>query len=74
MDTEEKNCWEFMGCSPEKKSLCSAYKNNMGKECWMIAGSASSNPDCIKIKKHVFECWDCPWYKKVKVIKQKKKN
>lgn len=65
MKQENLNCWDFMNCSEEDKCLCSAYKNNMGKECWLVAGSISSHPDCVKVRKQIFSCWECPWYKKV---------
>ncbi|MFC1638571.1 hypothetical protein ACFL2R_04050 [Patescibacteria group bacterium] len=65
MKTEKlKNCWDYMKCSQEEQDQCDAFKYNMGKECWMIAGSYNKKPSCIAVKNGE-DCIQCAWYKKI---------
>ncbi|MEW6075990.1 MAG: hypothetical protein AB1530_06820 [Candidatus Omnitrophota bacterium] len=55
-----QNCWEFWQCSKEVKQGCRAFKNDLGRYCWL---GDSFHP---KSPKDFTYCWDCPWYKKAK--------
>ncbi len=63
---EPQNCWEFWNCNIRVRKKCPAYINNLGKDCWMIAGSITKDPACPKLKHQFRNCWQCDWFKKLK--------
>jgi hypothetical protein len=65
VEKEAQNCWEFWNCDMEVRKKCPAFQNDMGKECWMVAGSFNKEPYCPKVKSKLKGCWECPWYKKL---------
>jgi hypothetical protein len=65
MMAESQNCWEFEKCDIEVRKKCPAYKNNSGRDCWMIAGSHNKSPYCPKLKNKITNCWECQWFKKI---------
>lgn len=56
-----KNCWEFMDCDPEIRSVCPAFTSNRGKDCCEAAKDY-----CLSHNKKIeFKyCPDCPWFQK----------
>lgn len=65
------NCWDFMKCTKDEQRNCTAFLYDMGKDCWMVAGSFNRKPSCIKAKKGL-SCIECPWFKKTQKILPKK--
>ena len=67
MDNKEpRNCWEFNNCPEESTKTCPAYRNKMGRICWLIA----SRIDLEGYKKPKGQNLDfctksCDWFKKV---------
>ncbi len=61
-----QNCWEYWKCPEEVRKDCAAFVNDMGRECFFVAGTIVKNPGCMKVKNNILDCWDCPWYKVVK--------
>lgn len=58
---EPQNCWEFWGCPEELKEECTAYRGNMGRQCWIVSGISKKN----KTNRRDLDCTNCEWYKKV---------
>ncbi|MHA2010162.1 MAG: hypothetical protein ACW980_22835 [Promethearchaeota archaeon] len=54
---ESQNCWKYWHCQKEIRSHCPAYATGSGKECFTVAGDY-----CLKVKKDVNDCWECPFY------------
>ena len=63
---EPRNCWEFKNCSLTVRMGCPAYKNKMGRECWLVAGNHSGEgcPDS-KEKGLPFCVKECPWFREL---------
>lgn len=58
------NCWEFMGCSDQKRLACPAFTQNGGHVCWLIAGTfcEGGKPQGRYLEK-IGSCLNCQWYR-----------
>ena len=50
-------CWNYWGCSEEKRKVCSAFNSGSKDECFIISKFLANG--CRDIE----DCYDCPWYK-----------
>jgi hypothetical protein len=55
-----QNCWEYMECPTKTREQCLSYKQDMGKDCWLI-WRANKGSVAGRIGDG---CFNCPWFNK----------
>lgn len=58
---EPQNCWGFWNCPEDMKKECTAYRSNMGRQCWLVCNMSKKNQT---IRRNL-ECTNCEWHKKI---------
>jgi hypothetical protein len=66
---EPGNCWEYWDCPKEIRENCPAYTTDSGKDCFNLAKDF-----CPKLKNDFDHCWECPWYMKLKALKEEEEK
>jgi len=59
------NCWDFYHCPPERRQTCSAFKQNAGRKCWLVAGTLCGGSIQSAYAMKIGGCQKCEFYMKV---------
>ncbi|MCX5906175.1 MAG: hypothetical protein NTY64_03050 [Deltaproteobacteria bacterium] len=62
--TGKKQCWEHMGCGPDRQKSCPAYPD-YGRLCWPIAGTKCSRGVTGIHAQTIGNCEKCDFFKLV---------
>lgn len=58
---DPQNCWDFWECPLDVRHKCPAFTLNAGDDCHNVAKDF-----CPRTKREFKNCWECPWYQKIK--------
>jgi len=58
-------CWEFHKCPQERRDSCSAYIQNAGRTCWLVAGTLCGGVVQSEYAKSIGGCRNCEFYLQV---------
>lgn len=57
-----RNCWEFMGCPPDRMKECIAYPD-FGSYCWLATGTyCQKHSKSGELSDKTEKCLSCPWF------------
>lgn len=66
MAVEKKiTCWEFKKCGRNITNYCPAFTQNMGRMCWLIAGTMCGGKVQGTFAQKIGNCKLCDFYIKV---------
>lgn len=57
------NCWEFKKCGREKTGDCPAVTKNLGRMCWIVAGTMCGGQVQGTFAKKYKNCLACDYHK-----------
>jgi DNA-binding XRE family transcriptional regulator len=60
-----ERCWEMMGCAPETRDTCVAYRSRQGHLCWFLTGTLCRGQRMGDWLKKRATCADCAYFRRL---------